>query len=93
MYPREKFIRLSRVLNEIGRKCYIQGLGERTEYLVWKKEAKDSNAVSHVVCFKVTVSRDFLLLVFFMNQFPPPPPPYSIPFRPFRIFSKIRGYS
>jgi hypothetical protein len=30
-----------------------------------------------------------LLLVFFMNQFPPPP--QSIPIRPFRILSKIRG--
>jgi hypothetical protein len=37
---------------------------------------------------KGTVSRDFLLLVFFMNQFPPSP---SIPLGPFRIFSKIRG--
>jgi hypothetical protein len=35
------------------------------------------------------VSRDFLLLVLFMNQFPPQP--QSIPLRPFRIFSKIRG--
>jgi hypothetical protein len=35
---------------------------------------------------KGTVSRDFLLLVFFMNQFP-----LSIPLGPFRIFSKIRG--
>jgi hypothetical protein len=41
---------------------------------------------------KGTVSQDFLLLVFFLNQFPPPPPPPQIiPFRPFRIFSKIRG--
>ena len=39
---------------------------------------------------KGTVSQDFLLLVFFLNQFPPPPP-QIIPFRPFRIFSKIRG--
>ncbi len=39
--------------------------------------------------FKGTVSRDFLLLVLFMNQFPPQP--QSIPLRPFRIFSKIRG--
>ncbi len=31
---------------------------------------------------KGTVSRDFLLLVFFMNQFPPQH--YSIPFRPFQ---------
>jgi hypothetical protein len=38
---------------------------------------------------KGTVSRDFLLLVLFMNQFPPQP--QSIPLRPFRIFSKIRG--
>jgi hypothetical protein len=37
---------------------------------------------------KGTVSRDFLLLVFFINQFPPP---QSIPLGPFRIFSKIRG--
>jgi hypothetical protein len=35
---------------------------------------------------KGTVSRDFLLLVFFMNQLP-----LSIPLGPFRIFSKIRG--
>ena len=40
---------------------------------------------------KGTVSRDFLLLVFFMNQFPPKP--LSIPLGPFRIFSKIRGDS
>ncbi len=38
------------------------------------------------VPLKGTVSRDFLLLVFFMNQFPP-----SIPFTPFQIFSKIPG--
>ncbi len=42
----------------------------------------------HFNDLKGTVSRDFLLLVFFMNQFPQP---QSIPFRPFRIFSKIRG--
>ncbi len=39
--------------------------------------------------FKGTVSRDFLLLVFFMGQFRTQP--QSIPLRPFRIFSKIRG--
>ncbi len=39
--------------------------------------------------FKGTVSRDFSLLVFFINQFPPQP--QSIPLGPFRIFSKIRG--
>jgi hypothetical protein len=39
--------------------------------------------------FKGTVSRDFLLLVFFTNQFPPLP--QSIPLGPFQIFSKIRG--
>ncbi len=39
--------------------------------------------------FKGTVSRDFLLLVFLMNQFPPQP--RSIALGPFRIFSKIRG--
>jgi hypothetical protein len=39
--------------------------------------------------FKGTVSRDFLLLVFFMNQFPLKP--LSIPLGLFRIFSKIRG--
>jgi hypothetical protein len=38
---------------------------------------------------KGTVSRDFLRLVFFMNQFPPQP--QSMPLGPFRIFSKIRG--
>jgi hypothetical protein len=38
---------------------------------------------------KGTVSRDFLLLAFFMNQFPPKA--LSIPLGPFRIFSKIRG--
>ncbi len=36
-----------------------------------------------------TVSRDFRLLIFFMNQFPLKP--LSIPIGPFRIFSKIRG--
>jgi hypothetical protein len=41
------------------------------------------------IVFKGTVSRDFLRLVFFMNQFPLPP--QSIPFRPFQICSKIRG--
>jgi hypothetical protein len=40
--------------------------------------------------FKGTVSRDFLLLIFFMTQFPPRPKE-SITFRPFRIFSEIRG--
>jgi hypothetical protein len=39
--------------------------------------------------FKGTVSRDFLLLVFFLNQLPPPP--RIIPLGPFRIFSKICG--
>jgi hypothetical protein len=37
---------------------------------------------------KGAVSRDFLFLVFFMNQFPPSPM-QSLPLRPFRIFSKI----
>jgi hypothetical protein len=41
-----------------------------------------------VILFKGTVSRDFLLLVFFMNQFPPIP---SIPLGQIRIFSKIHG--
>ncbi len=41
------------------------------------------------ILFKGTVSRDFLLLVLFMKQFPPQP--QSIPLRPFWIFSKIRG--
>ncbi len=35
------------------------------------------------------MSRDFLLLVFLMNQFPPQP--QSIALGPFRIFSKICG--
>jgi len=39
--------------------------------------------------FQGKVSRDFLLVVFFMNQFPPQP--LSIPLGPFQIFSKIRG--
>ncbi len=38
--------------------------------------------------FKGTVSQDFLLLVFFESI---SPQPKSIPLRPFRIFSKIRG--
>jgi hypothetical protein len=38
---------------------------------------------------KGTVSQDFLLLVFFMNQFPPQP--QSVLLGPFRIFSNIRG--
>jgi hypothetical protein len=47
-------------------------------------------ATSGAQCIiKGTVSRDFLLLVFFMNQFPPKP--LSIPLGPFRIFSKICG--
>ncbi len=41
------------------------------------------------VYFKGTVSRDFLLLVFFHESVSPQL--QSIPFRPFRIFSKIRG--
>ncbi len=39
--------------------------------------------------FKGTVSRNFRLLVFFMNQFPPKP--LSIPLGPIRIFSEIHG--
>ncbi len=39
--------------------------------------------------FKGTVSRDFLLLVFFYKSVSPQP--QSIPLGPFRIFSKIRG--
>ncbi len=35
------------------------------------------------------MSRDFLRLVFFHESVSPTP--QSIPFRPFRIFSKIRG--
>jgi hypothetical protein len=35
------------------------------------------------------VSQEFLLLVFFHESVSPQP--QSIPFRPFRIFSKIRG--
>ncbi len=38
---------------------------------------------------KGTVSRDFLLLVFFHESVSPQP--QSIPFKPFRNFSKIRG--
>jgi hypothetical protein len=38
--------------------------------------------------FKGTVSRDFLLLVFYESV---SPQPQSIPLRPFQIFSKIRG--
>jgi hypothetical protein len=38
---------------------------------------------------KGTVSRDFRLLVFFHESVSPKH--VSIPFRPFRIFSKIRG--
>ncbi len=41
------------------------------------------------ITLKGTVSRDFLLLVFFMNQFPPHS--QSIPLGQFRIFSEIRG--
>jgi hypothetical protein len=41
------------------------------------------------ITFKGTVSRDFMLLVFFMNQFPPQP--QSITLGPFRILSTIRG--
>jgi hypothetical protein len=39
--------------------------------------------------FKVTVARDFLLLVFFHQSVSPQP--QSIPLGPFQIFSKIRG--
>ncbi len=42
-----------------------------------------------VTWFKGTVSQDFLLLVFFMDQFPPGPK-YSIK-TPFWIFSNIRA--
>ncbi len=38
---------------------------------------------------KGTVSRDFLLLVFFHESVSPQP--RSIPLEPFQIFSKIRG--
>ncbi len=38
--------------------------------------------------FKGTVSRDFLLLVFFHESVPQP---QSIPLRPFRIFSNTGG--
>jgi hypothetical protein len=41
-----------------------------------------------IFSLKGTMSRDFLLLVFFMNQFPQAPD-YSK--GPFRIFSKIHG--
>ncbi len=41
------------------------------------------------LALKGTVSQDFLLLAFFMNQFPPPP--RSVLLGPFRIFSKTRG--
>ncbi len=43
----------------------------------------------HHTSVKGTVSRDFLLLVFFMNQFFPQL--QSIPLGPLQIFSKIRG--
>jgi hypothetical protein len=39
--------------------------------------------------FKGTVSRDFLLLVFLMNQFPPQP--QSIPIGPFKFFFESQG--
>ncbi len=38
---------------------------------------------------KGTVSRDFLLLVFFMNQFPPPPHPTVFHLDRFEIFRKF----
>jgi hypothetical protein len=38
--------------------------------------------------FEETVSRDFLLLVFYESV---SPQPQSIPLGPFRLFSKIRG--
>ncbi len=41
------------------------------------------------VHFKGTVSRDFLLLVFFMNRFPPSPRLFHLD--RFEFFSKIRG--
>ncbi len=40
---------------------------------------------------KVTLSRDFRLLGFFVNQFQLSPKPLSIPIGPFWIFSKICG--
>jgi hypothetical protein len=43
------------------------------------------------VMIKGTVSRDFLLLVFFINQFPPSLRVSHQASGPFRIFSKIRG--
>ncbi len=55
-----------------------------------KKILKEKNIfLLEAYTIKGTVSRYFLLLVFFMNQFPPKP--LSIPLGPFRIFSKIRG--
>jgi hypothetical protein len=41
-----------------------------------------------VITFKGSLTRDFQLQVFFMNQCPPGP---WVPLGPFQIFSKIRG--
>ncbi len=44
----------------------------------------------YLCMFKGTVSRDFLLLVFFMNQFPPSPRVFHVDrFKFFRKFAKI----
>jgi hypothetical protein len=44
--------------------CYSQMLDKNIQHLVWR---------TFFIKFKGTVSRDFLLPVFFMNQFPPSP--------------------
>ncbi len=55
---------------------------------IWFTKKIANKFLHEIKTFKRTVSQDFLLLVFFMNQFPPQP--QSIPLGPFQIFSKIR---
>jgi hypothetical protein len=51
---------------------FINGWDSRTEHMVRKRMKVKSLAPSmHIL--KGTVSRDFLLLVLFTNQFPPSP--------------------
>jgi hypothetical protein len=49
----------------------VENIGQESLFLITK--------VSQLLVLKGTVSRDFLLLIFFMNQFPPSPRvPYLI---------------
>ncbi len=65
---------------------FVAALPQRPTAPSWARHP--DRVATQYICFKGTVSRDFLLLFFYESV---SPQPQSIPLGPFRIFSKIRG--